>query len=120
MENVITINCDDIMSSDEHDYQPEFVEMYFTPESINAIETAVTALKENRCFGYIAIEGINFEVDDQYEGKASLGRLIIRLIGGNPNFKFEFTNVWSGTEYWVDLLDEIAQPLYLSAMGRPS
>ena len=111
VKNDIVINCDDIMSTNGDDVQPEFVEMQFNEGSLKTIARAILVLQENKDFNSIVVTNLSWSVNEDYSGKDRNGKLIIWLSNGKPRFTFRFTNDWTGTEYFVDLLDEIAEPL---------
>lgn len=109
--NEIIINCDDIMCSDEYDVQPAFIELRFNQTSQASIHKAIKVLQDNSDFDSVILTNFDWDVDQEYSGKPRNGKLIIWLMSGKPSFTFRFINDWTGTEYYVDLLDEIVRPL---------
>jgi hypothetical protein len=113
-KNDIVINCDDIMTTDGYDVQPQFIEMRFDQNCIQEINKAISVLVANPGFDSIILTSVDWHVDDEYAGKPRSGKLIVRMSSDErPIFTFRFINEWTGTEYYVDLLEEIAQPLIL-------
>lgn len=112
--NEIVINCDDILSSDSHDDPPQFIEMRFDQNCIREINKAISVLVANPGFDSIILTSVDWQVDEEYAGKPRFGKLIVRLSSDErPIFTFRFINEWTGTEHYVDILEEIAQPLIL-------
>jgi hypothetical protein len=95
--------------------QPAFIELRFNQISQASIHKTIKVLQDNSDFDSVILTNFDWDVDQEYSGKPRNGKLIIWLMSGKPSFTFRFINDWTGTEYYVDLLDEIAQPLILSS-----
>lgn len=94
----LDVTSEKIYSSDDYDTQPETVHIEWDEAYV---EDAKKLLAENIWVDKVTFsEGVNFDVDEAYEGKPRGGDITVSRYG---DVWFKFFNGWTDTIYSVEL-----------------